>query len=328
VYPCMTGPFAPLGATGDWNGDSRVDATDLTAFMTCWLSTPTDATCLTKFDFDDSGLIDLEDYGVMLSLVYPTTATCLTPVEGALQQFFQQGQYACLLKTGLVLAITDGRGGLTEHGRWLQRRPTSSVDFLIAGHLWKVIPVYAFVAPVVNASVGAFVRSPLAPPSGGSPSVVAALDEYGESGMNWGKTRCSFATGEMQVEVKSDGCVKPCIAMHEAMHVKQRGECCKKAAAALRECKDKPEGEVVDCVIKITNQYNKWQYATKRRMECEAHRLDIACLRGLEASYCICQLRCCTMIREEIYLSTIAMREFYKCDTPFTEEESQPCPFP
>jgi len=93
VYPCMTGPFAPLGATGDWNGDSRVDATDLTAFMTCWLSTPTDSTCLTKFDFDESGLIDLEDYGVMLSLVYPTTATCLTPAESSsLNWFFFTGQ--------------------------------------------------------------------------------------------------------------------------------------------------------------------------------------------------------------------------------------------
>ena len=125
VYPCMTGPFAPLFATGDWNGDSQVNTTDLTAFMTCWLSTPTDSTCLTKFDFDATGLIDLEDYGVMLSLVYPTTATCLTPVlVSMVNPYFFDGLGSPGKAAGDQRLIDARARSIDAHeGRFLQRDP-------------------------------------------------------------------------------------------------------------------------------------------------------------------------------------------------------------
>jgi RHS repeat-associated protein len=127
IFPCQTGAYPPIVADGDYDQDSDVDSDDLNQFMTCWLDPPPSSACLTHFDFDGNGAIDIDDYGTVLGLINPQTPTCFVPANtSGMNPFFFTGQSVDFIggvAAARVLYLYRERFFNPESGRFLSRDP-------------------------------------------------------------------------------------------------------------------------------------------------------------------------------------------------------------
>jgi RHS repeat-associated protein len=129
IFPCQTGAYPPIVAGGDYDQDNDVDSDDLSQFMTCWLNPPPSSACLTHFDFDGNGAIDIDDYGTMLGLLNPSTPACFVPANtSTANPYFFTGQpldWITFSVPGEPYQLSDYRARYyaASDGRFMQRDP-------------------------------------------------------------------------------------------------------------------------------------------------------------------------------------------------------------
>ena len=89
-----------------------------------------------------------------------------------------------------------------------------------------------------------------------------------------GDSSCNFAAGEYQINHNYNTCcTRDCTQQHEARHVQDLGDCCKKASAA-RTSSANPG--------KVLEMYNRWLEQARPRTECNAYRNDVTCATAME----------------------------------------------
>jgi hypothetical protein len=106
-------------------------------------------------------------------------------------------------------------------------------------------------------------------PTFGNPSAGAPLCHNGG-----GASSCDFSSGEYKItSIDNTCCTADCTQQHEARHVQDLGDCCKKASDA-RKSSAAPD--------KVVNRYRQWLEQARPTTECNAYRNDVKCATALE----------------------------------------------
>jgi hypothetical protein len=106
-------------------------------------------------------------------------------------------------------------------------------------------------------------------PTFGNPSAGAPLCHNGG-----GASSCDFSSGEYKITSNDNTCcTADCTQQHEARHVQDLGDCCKKASDA-RKSSAAPD--------KVVNSYRQWLEQARPTTECNAYRNDVKCATALE----------------------------------------------
>jgi hypothetical protein len=113
-----------------------------------------------------------------------------------------------------------------------------------------------------------------------------------------GETTCDTSTGNMVSNI-TEHCAGDCVAQHEAVHVKDRGNCC----AKVKKCLDKAGGDIDkqnECNTKFETWYPKFSNFT----ECRAYSKEVTCLTNFIKSNCKkdnekIDVDCCNTLQEE-----------------------------
>jgi hypothetical protein len=89
-----------------------------------------------------------------------------------------------------------------------------------------------------------------------------------------GSSSCDFSTGQYKIDSNDNTCcTADCTQQHEARHVQDLGDCCKKASDARKD------SAAPDKILKL---YRKWLETARPTTECNAHRNDVRCATALE----------------------------------------------
>jgi hypothetical protein len=110
----------------------------------------------------------------------------------------------------------------------------------------------------------------------GGPCPEDPLADYQGSGL----TQCDRGTGTMRATV-TEHCAGDCVAQHEAIHVSDRGECCRR----MKRCLDRAGGDPAREAACHTT-FDVWYPRLSKWTECNAYTREVACLTAFINDNC------------------------------------------
>jgi hypothetical protein len=154
------------------------------------------------------------------------------------------------------------------------------------------------------------------PLEGGCPE--ETLVDHQGSGRTW----CDTASGTMRTTL-TEHCAGDCVAQHEAVHRRDREDCCEGVKRCLDNASDAAGRQ--DCI----DTFNAWFPKLSDWTECNAYSREVTCLTNLIRTSCgdggSAGEECCDTLGDELAFATrqktahCAAAEFEPC--PFTEPE-------